>query len=78
MEMLKQGKGTADHLLPLGDWFFVRFTLSPSRTRMRPHELSILASSSALPYSFAPSRGSGARLCLLAPYCSLVHYHVPY
>ena len=21
MEILKQGKGTADHLLPLGDWF---------------------------------------------------------
>ena len=23
MEMLKQGKGTADHLLPLGDWFLI-------------------------------------------------------
>ena len=21
MEMSKQGKGTADHILPLGDWF---------------------------------------------------------
>ena len=30
--MSKQGKGTADHLLPLGDWFIIRFTNAVSLT----------------------------------------------
>ena len=31
--MLKQGKGTADHLLPLGDWFFSFFFFCKTKPR---------------------------------------------
>ena len=52
MEMLKQGKGTAEYLLPLGDWF--SFSLSFFLSIFLPLSLSLsLALLTCLPRSLA-------------------------
>ena len=38
MEMSKQGKGTADHILPLGDWFpFISMAANPHHSMIPDH-----------------------------------------
>ena len=41
MEMSKQGKGTADHILPLGDWFAPFSLIGPMVLLISPERMKL-------------------------------------